>query len=432
MRLPYLSRSIEVIELNEHYCKRLILNKSFGTIKLTTSEKLDKNSFENSELFGKSDLTAILLPPDAFEYMPVDFPDIDDADELNEWVFEYFSHHITDDPNNYLIKHIHLNADSNEHKILIIYLNKNKFAEYKDKIDQSKLQPVYIGCGIESAGFALSLSENLFEKKNIFIYLGSQRTLIFEYEKGLLTGFHEFDSSNLDVDNLVQKNETTLIWYLNKKCDLDEPEYPIIDNKKILPSCFFQAGIGMNILFDLTEQLNLLPDKERELILGKAEKKNSLTISTFFAAIFLFLFVFINIGIGISRNINSRLDSELSLIQDKLSQITQQQDEIEILKKHLNQTSEITLARSHFSGYLELVGRNIPRGVSLEKLAIIETDNGISILVSGSAGVKTKVADLLSNFEQEKFFNQVELKYIESTRDLKKPMKQIFEIEIGI
>ncbi len=425
MLLPYLSKTIEVHELENDEFTKLVFNKIFDKIKQVQDKVNQKH------LIFQQNPAIILIPITAFDYMIADFPDIDDEEEMDEWVQEYFSHHALQNTKDYKLDYLHLNPESNEHKILIVSILISEYQKLKDKVT-SVNNPVFIGSGIESLGLAFSLNDNVQNKKNIIIDQVQNRTIILEYNNAVLTGFHEFDSLDIDIDNIVQQDDNTIIWNLYETDD--NTEKIEISEKEIALQDFRKTGIMLNYYYKITKPINLLEQEIIDNSAGNIERRNALTLGSFLLAIFMFFYIIPVIAGSFNVRSIAKLDNNLTLIEDKLTLIAEQQGDIKHLKKQLLQKTEITGARSHFSGYLELVGRNIPMNVQLDKLDIAELEDNIIIIINGNANDKTSIAELLSNFEQEKYFKEVDLNYIETqknnTNDKKSTANHIFEIKV--
>jgi Tfp pilus assembly protein PilN len=402
MQIPYFCKTIKVYELDKNSISTQIFQKLFNDIKIVAEKKNIKYPVLNQNP------AIILIPISAFDYLLADFPDIDDEEELNEWVQEYYSHNASQSIKDYKFNYLHLNQESNDHKILIISILKAEYQKYLESCSEIE-NPIYFGSGIESLGLTFGLNDDLQNKKNVIITASGERTIVLEYANSSLSAFHEFET--VDIDNIAQQDENTIIWNL-KESD-DQEKKILLSGKEISLQDFRKTGVLLNHFYKIAEPLNLLDSNKIDNSKGNVEKSSALKLSSILFAAMLLLLVIPLIAGSINTVSINKLDANLALIKDKLSLIEKQQKDISHLKKQLQQKADITQTSSHFNGYLELIGRNIPADLQLDKLQITVNNKDFAITINGNAAVKTPIASLLSNLEQEEYFKNVELSFIE-------------------
>lgn len=421
MQIPYLTKSIDVYEIDKGKYSQLKFRKFLEKTEIIDHQKKVKQSIINQIP------SLILLPLTEFEFIVVDFPDIDE-EEMEQWVVEYFANHNSQNASDYWLNYQHLNPDSMDHKILIISLSKSKYDNILQRYQEIE-NPVYVGAGIESLGLVFSLNEELLNKKNVVVFSSPQKTFVLEYTNSLLSNFHQFD--DVDISNIAKDDTNTIVWNIAEKKNNVSDIF--LNEKKIESIDFRKTGLILNYFYKITKSLNLIDETKTEVSNSVVEKSNALKTGINLTIIFIVLFSLPMIADFINNNSLRKLNTDLTLIDDKLSLIENKQNEIKLLKKELIQSRDIVHTASHFNGYLELIGRNVPESVKLEHLQISEQKEAHLIIIKGTSVNKTAITKLLSNLEGEKVFKSVELKFIETkTEDDNTGSSDSSIFEIGI
>ncbi len=186
---------------------------------------------------------ALLLPLHYFSFFSFIVPGDVEEKELHEWLSRLIHTNIAE-YDLYEYRHFFFLNDSNYYCI-IISIPKTTLAQFPRLLEQLSLNTVYIGSGIESAGFGLA-DDDLFNQR---IYLDGITTdkspIRIAYESGLMCDIS--DTSVTTLDKVIISTD-----------DLEQVDQVFINGNNISSDIVIPYGTGLNQLLSLGNNGNFL------------------------------------------------------------------------------------------------------------------------------------------------------------------------------
>ena len=470
MFIPYLTKTVELIEITDKQIKRLEIEKTFGNLSI---KYFDKELIENNNVSETIKLLTsrkqfsnlnlhIVLPLNKFEYIYIDHPEIEDSEELEEWVYEYLSNHVSEDPEKMRFRFLEIKSEKDK-KILISFAHRDVIEEYEKICKSSGLRPVYIGSGIEKLGYSFLFDEALITSKSAIIFKYADKTYILNYISGDISKFMVFNSDKFKLFDIIDPDEYKIedqssiqingslknIWIYENECvifnekynketeEITKRNFPLHVGKYSIPGDYsLLLGVSFCFLFKLPNHLNYLSDffyNDSSLFI---EKKKSLKSVYSLFIIFISLLLLTKGTLLLSNYKIKKLDSSIKLISDKVQLIEEKKDQNNKLQNLIVQTKTVTVENTHFTGFLEIIGQSIPHNLWLEKINISNISKKYKISITGYAINQFNISSLIKNFENVKFLKTVTLSYINtvSRKGIKKDnldeSQSIYEFEI--
>lgn len=107
--------------------------------------------------------------------------------------------------------------------------------------------------------------------------------------------------------------------------------------------------------------------------------------------------------IALQKGRNTRIDQEITLLENKLSLLPEMDVQREALLKRLSVITDIQKGRNHITHLLSILPGLVPQGVYLEDISL----TGNRVKFSGRGESNGHLATLLANAEQSEWVNDV-------------------------
>lgn len=107
--------------------------------------------------------------------------------------------------------------------------------------------------------------------------------------------------------------------------------------------------------------------------------------------------------LALQKGRNSRIDQEITVLENKLSLLPEMDVQREALLKRLSVITDIQKGRNHITQLLSLLPGLVPQGVYLEDISL----TGNRVKFSGRGESNGHLATLLANAEQSEWVNDV-------------------------
>ena len=289
--MGFIKKGIYCVQITDTNIRILCVLKFINRLKIHVSEEdfdLDTgNEGIRRALSLHSDLkkypVALLLPLHYFSFFSFIVPGDVEEKELHEWA-ESFIHTNIAEYDLYEYRHFFFLNDSNYYCI-IISIPKTTLAQFPRLLEQLSLNTVYIGSGIESAGFGLA-DDDLFNQR---IYLDGITTdkspIRIAYESGLMCDIS--DTSVTTLDKVIISTD-----------DLEQVDQVFINGNNISSDIVIPYGTGLNQLLSLGNNGNFLDSAQIQKVHQKQAKRQCQ--KTFIIIAFLFLLIYVLTRIGVS------------------------------------------------------------------------------------------------------------------------------------
>jgi Tfp pilus assembly protein PilN len=353
-------------------------------------------------LYNKSTQpTALLFPLSHVVYILVDFPDIEDEEELEQWADIYFKNHCNE--NSSIIRYYHL-LHEDHHQILILGYPQEKMELLKTKIDFEKNNIVYVGTGLESLGYSgLSFLEDT-NHPYYYFYSLTHKQILAQYNKGSMINllelekeqnYHDFmDKQSVVFDSSSGEN------ILQKKKDILKEKYCAM------------LGVGINLAQSICAKVNFLSSRQVTNNIVHLEKQKT---RSFFLFGLLLILVFQILLMFISSQQQSKIKKmaeRREQFEESIAKLEENEKELKTLESGLKLAKTTLHNKSNFSEVLEIVGKNIPKNVHLNRL-VIEKD---TFLLEGISDTNQHVASYMDILQKSFLIKNIDLLYIKPPR----------------
>jgi len=400
--MGFIKKGIYCVQITDTNIRILCVLKFINRLKIHVSEEdfdLDTgNEGIRRALSLHSDLkkypVALLLPLHYFSFFSFIVPGDVEEKELHEWA-ESFIHTNIAEYDLYEYRHFFFLNDSNYYCI-IISIPKTTLAQFPRLLEQLSLNTVYIGSGIESAGFGLA-DDDLFNQR---IYLDGITTdkspIRIAYESGLMCDIS--DTSVTTLDKVIISTD-----------DLEQVDQVFINGNNISSDIVIPYGTGLNQLLSLGNNGNFLDSAQIQKVHQKQAKRQCQKTFIIIAFLFLLLYVLTRIGVSLIGE-----ESMINAKDNKQKRIDQITADISVLRSQQTQVDSIRARFSRVSTDLEVIGRSIPIGMTLSELSITQTDKTREMVIRGDASSESEVLLLVRDLSSTRLFQDVSVKRIYS------------------
>lgn len=384
-------------------CMRIVsIRKYLNRLKIAGLEKEANLDNDSDVMYNALSLyrdlkkypVALLLPLHYFSFFSFIVPSDVEESELQEWAESYIHTNIAE-YDLYEYRYLYFLNISHYHCI-IISLPKKQLARFVQLFDQSSLNAVYIGSGIETAGLGLA-DDDLFNQR---IYLDGIVTdkspIRLSYESGILCDVSDTSLSTSDKAIILTD-------------DLEQVNQVCINGNNLSSDFVIPYGTGLNQLLSLGNDGNFLDRTQIQNVYCNLAKRQCLKTFIILTSIFILLFVLTQIGVslfGDESMINAKDD-----MQKRIDQIT---EEISVLRHQQTQVDSIRGTFSRVSTDLEVIGRSIPIGMTLSELSITQTGEIREMIIRGDATSESEVLLLVRDLTSKRLFRDVSVKRIYS------------------
>lgn len=441
IKFPFLTKSFDCIQIGINSIRYIKLNKTISSIRVTNLDTIEiteenwQNALQNlaNKVTIENDNLAILLPYENFTNLVLDDPDIDDIDELKEWIEDYLNHYTNISTTRIEYDFIKYGENQSK-KILISYIHNAVLNKYKDNIRKLNIIPQFIGSFIDTIKYSLISNEYQFNQNSLYI-IRSENIQLVKLRKGILINYQEVENSDYSLNNLINVDDYTIqnsdkslknisVWEINDDdCSnsvLEEYEQNTmfyLDYYKSSLSSEFLPLIGLlnSFIFKLPCGFNFVGEKiALESKLSYLKKQTKKLASYALGVICLFILL-TQIFSFILRSQNNKNETELSKINEKVQLLQIKQNRINKLKSLWEKTSEVSSDSTFFTGFINVISSDLPKDLWFNELSISRDKQDYTIRLNGFAVNQSNVAKILSNYEQSRYFQEVKLDFIEIT-----------------
>jgi Tfp pilus assembly protein PilN len=400
-----LKPTYRIVEETATEIKLLVISSLMNHVTILHSESFSKDQQKLEDiipLYNKSTQpTALLFPLSHVIYIVVDFPDIEDEEELEQWTKMYFKNHCNE--NSSIIRYYHL-LHEEHHQILILGYPQEKLEQLQKKIDFEKNNIVYVGTGLESLGYSvLSFLEDT-NHPYYFSYSLIHKQILVQYYKGSITNlmelekeqnYHDFvDKQSLVFDSSSGKN------ILQKKKDVLKEKYCAM------------LGVGINIAQSICPQVNFLSTKQITNNVVHLEKQKTKSYFIFGLLFILVFQILLSLISSLQLNRIKIMTAQREQYEDSIAKLEENEKELKTLESGLKLAKTTLHNKSDFSEVLEIVGKNIPKNVHLNGL-VIEKE---SFLLEGISDSNQQVASYMDKLQKSFLIKNIDLLYIKPPR----------------
>ncbi len=221
------------------------------------------------------------------------------------------------------------------------------------------------------------------------------------------------------TDDILEKDRFKQI--IPSEIDI-EAGYPLEgllpSEQRLEPKYSLAAGLALKKYFPLLNTIDLLPDDRKNTLDKMKEKKTSLGIILGFGSMILILLLILTVIQSMMTNRLNDSEEELVLYQDQISVMEQAQNEQIQLQKTYQEIERLVTQRSNMAELLEEISRILPEEAWLQEFIYkpveIQTSSQTTeitnqIRISGLAFNESAIAILISNLENSKYFQNIQL-----------------------
>lgn len=418
----FINKGLYTVQIADE-CVRLLLVKSlFNRLKIRFTEEDTNLETGTEEILQTLSLqhylkkypVALILPIQYFAFFSFVVPGDVEEKELHEWVESYVHTNITE-YDLYEYRHVFFLNNSNYHCIIISIL-KTTLAQYSLLSEQLSLNIVYLGCGIESVGLGLA-DDVLFNQRVYLEGISTDKSQIkLSFESGFMCDVSDIHLTTSDMVKFTTDQENQI----DQVC---------INGNNMATEFVIPYGTGLNQLLSLSTSCNFLDTAQIQNGHRKLAKRQCQRTFIILSIVFLLLLVFTRIGVNLLGE-----ESRTTYSNDQKRRIDQLTAEIFTLRHQQAQVDSIRGRLPKVSTNLEVIGRNVPFGITLSELSISQTGDGRGMTIKGDASSESVVLDLVNDLTSTSLFQEVSVKRIYSKNSANEAMddSKVLSFELSL
>jgi len=452
MKIPYIQHIGIGIHITDSSIRWVELSRINQRIQVVNNLTEDISDCDLSE--GLKNLVSIAKPKFPFVTVNldsavlsqdvIDVPFFEDSEELDEWINETYLQLIemVGNSSEVVVSHQLLGTSEEMRKCLFVTAEKKVVQERIGLIKSAGLQPVAITTGDIETGYTLLFNEEYAEGNTWLLRAYEDHSTLMSFSDGMPSQYHRLADGLIRHEDLSSEAETIILSQEQSKfrnnieiCVLandkimkqlrsNEENYSIkfskaaplsglnLKNEALKADYAVAAGMALSQLYPASLEINLLTEEAVWTTRDSYEKKEAIN-TVICAGIFLgVLLMLLGLFQFILNSKSEQVDTEVLMLEDKITAVTDARGNIEDLRKSVNQARKQFSSRTNTALVLEKMGHMLPSGLWLTGLqAELLSDEGgdMNLRLIGLARNEAAIANLLDRAEQTAGFENVKL-----------------------
>lgn len=346
------------------------------------------------------------IPPSYTGSMTLDAPFFEDPEELDEWIEKELKNLSESFENEIVVSHQLYEIHEDLKRVHFVWADATEMTYAKELCEEASIYPQFISAAGLETGYGLIFDEDFVDGASALLTIDTDHAELACFQNGLAKNYFRIEGG-VDVspqyyldtalanlkseEGSYEEPELFREIYVQKKDAFSDLQLLESERRRLtefttlgglktpetIPSSLVKAaGLAVKAIYPGIDELTFISDSDKEIAEAHYGKKELVkTSGLLFAPLIVMLLLIYAAEAYIGTHL-SESTQVLSLIQDKIEVIEEEQAEVGRLLSEFEGARSLITERSNLARHFELIARSIPSNVWLTELKILDEREG--------------------------------------------------------